>query len=472
LRTFSGTRLRTVLGWGFVFVIASVDLWRGASWGRFCARTFRFLRHSTFAGTRRRLSQRTDDPHSMPILPRTVRFFVQMPKLATRAILASATAVVGVAVAPAAADAGPGPTPTISTTSSTAPLGPAANNITTSTTQISSTTTTTAPVPVTLKPAQVQQMSALQREITHTGTLLDQLAETYDADTTQLGTLQQDEASTRAGVATAQRKLAATRMHLRADALIAYMGSVPLNDITTTLSFSNSNAAAVTSEYQQVAIANTSSVASAYEADVQALAADDATLRTTESQIRTDLAQINDARLAAMAAASTQQASLAALSAGSEPPDPTYLAAQSAGRNAVVADRSTLPLPQALAAAIWAAASQVGVPYVWGGETPLPGPDAGFDCSGLVQWAYGQAGITLPRTAQEQHDAVTPIPADQAQPGDLVFWDDGTTSVQHVAIYVGAGIVLEAPSTGSVISYSALWTNGLVGFGRPNVPAP
>ena len=85
----------------------------------------------------------------------------------------------------------------------------------------------------------------------------------------------------------------------------------------------------------------------------------------------------------------------------------------------------------------------------------FPPRTPGFDCSGLVQWAYGQAGIALPRTAQQQHDAVTPVAAAQAQPGDLVFWNDGTTSVQHVAIYVGAGIVLEAPSTGSVVSYCA-----------------
>ena len=52
-----------------------------------------------------------------------------------------------------------------------------------------------------------------------------------------------------------------------------------------------------------------------------------------------------------------------------------------------------------------------------------------------------------------------------------MFWNDGTTSVQHVAIYVGAGLVLEAPSTGSVVSYSPLWASGLVGFGAPTVPA-
>jgi cell wall-associated NlpC family hydrolase len=53
------------------------------------------------------------------------------------------------------------------------------------------------------------------------------------------------------------------------------------------------------------------------------------------------------------------------------------------------------------------------------------------------------------------------------QPGDLVFWNDGTSSVQHVAMYVGNGEVVQAPYTGASVGYSTIWTNGLVGAGRP-----
>ena len=384
----------------------------------------------------------------MPILRRTVHRPLLGPRPVIRTMLAVATVVGGVTLAPALAAAQPDPAGTSSTTSST----------------------TTAPVPVTLTPVEVQQMSALQVQITQTGAVLDQLAETYETDSAQLTGLQQREAAISAQVAVTKRKVAATRLRLRTDALIAYMGGVPLTEITT-VPFSSSNDAAATSEYQQVAIANTAAVAAAYESEARTLAAQDATLLATENKVQTELTDIAKAQQSAVVAASTQQASLVALSTGNDPSIPIYLAAQSAGQNAVDTDRTSAPIPPPLNSAIWAAASQVGVPYVWGGETPLPAPSAGFDCSGLVQWAYGQAGIALPRTAQEQHDAVTPVPAAQAQPGDLVFWNDGTTSVQHVAIYVGAGIVLEAPSTGSVVSYSPLWPTGLVGFGVPTVPA-
>ncbi len=393
----------------------------------------------------------------MPILRRTSWASVAMAKLSSKVLLASAMLAVGVTILPAVAGADPGPSP--SPTTSTTP----------SSTTPSTTTTTTGPVPVTLTPAQVQQMSALQLQITQTGALLDQLAQTYETDSTQLGTLQQQESTTRAAVVAIRAKLDAARLRLRADALIAYMGDVPLTQ-GTTLPLSRSNAAALTSEYEQDSIADTSAVASAYEADARSLSDADASLLDTESRVQAELAQIGNARQAAMAAASTQQASLASVSGANVVSGPAYLAAQSAGRTAVVADKSATPLPPALATAIWAAASQVGVPYVWGGETPLPGPGAGFDCSGLVQWAYGQAGISLPRTAEEQYAATTPVALDQIQPGDLAFFSDGTTSVQHVAIYVGTGIVLQAPSTGSVVSYAPLWTTDLVGFGVPTIP--
>ena len=97
----------------------------------------------------------------------------------------------------------------------------------------------------------------------------------------------------------------------------------------------------------------------------------------------------------------------------------------------------------------WALA-QVGTPYRWGGESP----GVGFDCSGLTQAAYKVAGMALPRTAQEQYDAGTLVPAGvPLEPGDLVFFGQGTTAIEHVGIYVGVqggkAVMVDAPHTGA-----------------------
>ncbi|MHB1555527.1 MAG: C40 family peptidase, partial [Acidimicrobiales bacterium] len=121
-------------------------------------------------------------------------------------------------------------------------------------------------------------------------------------------------------------------------------------------------------------------------------------------------------------------------------------------------------------AAVQAAESQLGVPYVWGGETP----GVGFDCSGLTQWSWAQAGVSIPRTSQVQYATVPHVPLSDLQPGDLLFYYnlDGTGTVDHVVMYVGSGpygnqTVIQAPYTGMTVSYDALYTNGLVAAGRP-----
>lgn len=113
---------------------------------------------------------------------------------------------------------------------------------------------------------------------------------------------------------------------------------------------------------------------------------------------------------------------------------------------------------------------QTGVPYVWGGETP----GVGFDCSGLVQWAWSQAGYTVPRTTEAQWAALPHVPLNQLQPGDLLYYYnlDGDNAVDHVVMYVGAGpwgtdTVIAAAYTGTNISLAPLFSAGLIGAARP-----
>jgi hypothetical protein len=109
------------------------------------------------------------------------------------------------------------------------------------------------------------------------------------------------------------------------------------------------------------------------------------------------------------------------------------------------ADSPALPAG-VLGKALSAALSRVGDPYVWGGTGPTV-----FDCSGLVQWSFAHAGISLPRTAAEQFLTGPRLALADAQAGDLLFWayDPSDPSfVDHTAIYLGNGMMVEAPHTG------------------------
>ncbi|WP_290056105.1 C40 family peptidase [Amycolatopsis solani] len=98
--------------------------------------------------------------------------------------------------------------------------------------------------------------------------------------------------------------------------------------------------------------------------------------------------------------------------------------------------------------AINAALSKLGSPYVWGAT----GPNS-FDCSGLLQWAYAKAGITLPRNSAAQARFGTPVPRDQLQPGDLVAY---YSPVSHIGMYLGDGKMVHAPTSGDVVKISPL----------------
>ena len=124
---------------------------------------------------------------------------------------------------------------------------------------------------------------------------------------------------------------------------------------------------------------------------------------------------------------------------------------------------------QGMDALRWAE-SQIGVPYVWGGETP----GHGFDCSGLVQWAWAKAGFTIPRTTESQYPAMRHVPLTALQPGDLLFYYnlDGDHLIDHVVMYAGSGpwgtsTIIAAAHAGTTVSLAPIFTFGLVGAARP-----
>ena len=96
--------------------------------------------------------------------------------------------------------------------------------------------------------------------------------------------------------------------------------------------------------------------------------------------------------------------------------------------------------------------NQLDCPYLWGGTGPC---SVGFDCSGLMQAAWAQAGVLIPRTTYEQYNALPHVSKADLVPGDLVFFD----GLGHVAMYVGGGLIIDAPQTGEVIRLLPLDTD-------------
>ena len=111
------------------------------------------------------------------------------------------------------------------------------------------------------------------------------------------------------------------------------------------------------------------------------------------------------------------------------------------------------------------AVDMLGAPYRYGGTSPR-----GFDCSGLVYYAFRKAGIHPPRTTLEQYRQSKRVPVSHLQLGDLVFFTISRGNLSHVGIYVGDDRFIHAPSSGKSVAYASLhdpfWRGRLVGAGR------
>ena len=123
--------------------------------------------------------------------------------------------------------------------------------------------------------------------------------------------------------------------------------------------------------------------------------------------------------------------------------------------------------PQAIEYVIRRGASQMGVPYSWGGGTPS-GPSTGvdsganivgYDCSGFTRYAFAGVGVLIPKYSGDQYNTGRKIPQAQAKRGDLLFWGPGGS--QHVAIFLGGGKMLEASGSAGKVTVSPLRTSGL-----------
>ena len=131
------------------------------------------------------------------------------------------------------------------------------------------------------------------------------------------------------------------------------------------------------------------------------------------------------------------------------------LAAPLAGARHDPEPRAAKAKPTLGARAAAVALRAVGVPYRWGGSSPA----AGFDCSGLVYWAYGRLGVELPHSSYALYDRGRRVGRSGLEPGDLLFF----SGLGHVGIYVGRGRMVHAPHSGRLVEVVSLGGSGYGG---------
>jgi cell wall-associated NlpC family hydrolase len=343
-----------------------------------------------------------------------------------------------------------------------------------------------------------QRVDTLENELANEARRSDALSQQFDAIQSRLASLDARLAATVHKVTVTSHRLTRTHRQLQRDAVLAYVLGTSANHSLALFS-QNANQSEASSVYQQTAIANLSAIESRYQNESLTLAADKKNLKSqrhfiavalnrsdalvrrnhsiavhTGALVRSMGRQLRHLVLeAAIAQARAEAAANAAAAAGAAGVA-GQLGGQSGLSNALQGFSGTINGSgtgnSAGMRAFAAAESQIGVPYVWGGETP----GQGFDCSGLTQWSWAQAGVYIPRTASEQWDYLPHVSLTDLQPGDLLFYFnlDGDDQVDHVVMYGGSGpygtqTTIAAAYTGTTISLEPAFTYGLIGAGRP-----
>jgi cell wall-associated NlpC family hydrolase len=341
---------------------------------------------------------------------------------------------------------------------------------------------------VTSANASADQLSSLKAQaenvaaqIQNLGNQEDALSEQYDAATQALQTAEQQVAQAAKQVVAANASASKAKNTLKQEAIDAYIHSGPAGAAELTPSVGSVDQSLLRAEYVSSLTTNQADAEDQYHlasveaatAKIQLEAAQSAaqtkvnTLNTDrqqvqatanqlqavynqdQGQIATLVAQIQAeqaaaARAAAIAAANQRaaEAAAAAAAAAAQARLASTPVGDSTGSGATV-NNAPPPPGSGAAGAIAAAETRLGDPYVWGAAGPTS-----FDCSGLVQWAYAQVGISLPHYSGSQYDDGIKIPMSDLEPGDLVFF---ANPGDHVAIYIGGGQIIEAPHTGDVV---------------------
>jgi len=340
--------------------------------------------------------------------------------------------------------------------------------------------------PLTSAKAQAAQLEA---ELATEAARLATLSNEYNADQAKIATLNAQIQSTKNQLISTEQQITKEMTTLRQEAVDAYIQAGTASTLPA-FTVSTPDNSAIQQEYLTAASGNIGKTVDQLNETKARLDAEKKSLNDSLAAARAAEARVAAARSAAAAQVKSEQAILAkakgevaALMAAAH----RALDIQRAREYATTASTAgtpdtsggspgyqpSSPPPAPVVApsgggdaaglrAVAAAESQIGVPYVWGGATP----GVGFDCSGLTMWAWEQAGVYLPHFAEAQYQDTTPVPLSQLQPGDLLFYASGGY-VFHVTMYVGPGEMIQAEQTGTNVMITPIWTQDLIGAGRP-----
>ena len=318
---------------------------------------------------------------------------------------------------------------------------------------------------------QQQRVGAIIDELDRLGQQIDQLAETYAQAVNDQEDLVVEIAVTEKRIKQKENELAAMQGDLRSVALKSFVSGGMSNSLSSVLSSTRGLTDSVSKKYLTSVALN----AGAGNTDSLQALIDDITKEKSalESQ-RKKAARVADyaaeRRNAAESLASEymQRQAEAERTLGSllqSERQRRETAALSAAQAEVAKFKgvkfpNVAPPSSRAGVAIKAALSQLGVRYVFGAKSP----GIAFDCSGLTSYAWGVAGVGIPRTSRTQYAGLTKIPTAAAQPGDLIF---SYYPISHVGMYVGNGQMVSAPRTGDVVKISAVYWSRVVGVARP-----
>jgi len=325
---------------------------------------------------------------------------------------------------------------------------------------------TADPGVVAAKEAQAQQVLGQIQQI---DTQLGAAVEAYNLANVRLAKIERDQKENRHELVVARSNLSRSQKMLSARLVSAYMsseanstlgvllGSTSLQDLLDRVETINSTSrqdARIVHEvtsFKHLVLQHRAALAKAHVEQQQVVAQRAAERQRIGSQLAHRRALLSSIRgeiahLKAVEAAQQRQLEAAAQArlSNSPPPAPSDVAV---GASASTPEGSSVAPPNVHGGVVGVAMRYLGVPYVWGGASPR-----GFDCSGLVMYAFAQIGISVPHSSYAQFGMGTPVSMGQLEPGDLVFF----SGASHVGIYIGGGQFIHAPHTGDVVKISSL----------------